>query len=78
MIFAKSLVVSLLVYGGTAIADQEPYSNSPVACLPIPVTLKSPDYVFEMRFMGLAMQPFANNLDYAAQALPSTLQLLST
>ncbi len=72
LIFAKVLsLVSFLAYGGTAVAYQLPSPKSPVTCPPpIPVTLSSPDYVFETSFMGLAMQPFANNLDYAAEALP--------
>jgi hypothetical protein len=34
------------------------------------VTLGSPDYTFEVDFTGLALQAFANNLDYAAEASP--------
>ncbi len=37
---------------------------------PIFVTLTSPDYSFEAMFSGLALQGFANNCDYAAEALP--------
>jgi hypothetical protein len=34
------------------------------------VTLMSPNYTFEVSFSALVLQPFANNLDYSAEALP--------
>lgn len=34
------------------------------------VTLMHPNYMFEVSFTGLALQPFANNTDYAAEAIP--------
>jgi len=34
------------------------------------VFLESPDYCFEASFTGLGLQPLANNLDYAAEAVP--------
>lgn len=36
----------------------------------MPVTVQSPDYTFAVNFRGQALQPYANNLDYAAEALP--------
>lgn len=37
---------------------------------PISVTVGSPVYTFDMYFNALFLQPLANNLDYAAEALP--------
>lgn len=35
-----------------------------------PVLVNSPDFTYDIRFAGLALVPYANNSDYAAEALP--------
>ncbi len=59
----KTCVIAFLV-AGTVVAEQENQN------LPVPVTTINPSYTLEARFEALWMQPFANNLDYGAEALP--------
>lgn len=50
--------------------DAHPTNGVQRMTAPMPVTLTCPEYCFEMNFAGLALQPYANNLDYASEALP--------
>jgi hypothetical protein len=53
----KPIVFSLLAT--LSLAAQDPIHPS-----------ATPDFTYEMNLTGLALQPFANNLDYAAEAVP--------
>jgi hypothetical protein len=59
-------LASVLAYSGSLIA-QDAQQNPPP---PPAVVLATPDYKFEASFKALILQPFANNVDYAAEALP--------
>lgn len=69
--FSKTAFFTFLIgYASSIVAQNEPRAKKQPPSPVIPVTLSSPSYTFEMYFSGLALQPFANNLDYAAEALP--------
>ena len=63
----SAIVSSLLTCSASVAADQMQDQPMPA---PTPVTLGGPDYCFEVNFKGMALQAFANNLDYAAEAVP--------
>ena len=63
----SAIVSSFLACSGSVAADQMQDQAMP---MPTPVTLGGPDYCFEVNFKGMALQAFANNLDYAAEAIP--------
>jgi len=62
-----ALLSSLTAYTASVAADQVQDQQPPAARA---VTLGGPDYCFEVSFKAMALQAFANNLDYAAEAIP--------
>lgn len=60
-----ALLVCASIFGLDASETEKPM-------MPPAVTLQEPSYLIVSSFSGLAMQPFANNLDFAAEALPFT------
>lgn len=66
--------ISLFALSLVSIFAQQPKDyqappKPPVASMPV-VTLDNPNYVFGANFSALIMQPYANNLDFAAEAVP--------
>lgn len=59
--------VSSALFADGSAAMQEMPQTAPASSA---VMLASPNYQFGISFKALIMQPFANNLDYAAEALP--------
>lgn len=69
--FSKLLVITSLIAGSASLAALEANPGSmKMPPAPLPVQVENPGYTFGMHFVGLAMQPYANNLDYGAEALP--------
>ncbi|MCX6991452.1 MAG: Lpg1974 family pore-forming outer membrane protein [Chlamydiae bacterium] len=63
----SAILSSLLACSASVAADQMQAQPTP---MPTPVTLGGPDYCFEVSFKAMALQAFANNLDYGAEAIP--------
>jgi hypothetical protein len=71
MNFSKLVVLtSLIAFGGSAMADAPAQTQTQTPPPPVPVVLGNPNYTFEASFTALIMQPYANNLDYGAEAIP--------
>lgn len=76
--FASAACAAMLLYTGSAVSvppnlggDQRYQWVPPQRTRDAqPVTVQAPPYIFEMYFTALILQPFADNLDFAAQALP--------
>lgn len=64
------VLTACLAVSGSLNAVEKSRSDAQTTVSPLAVTLANPKYTFETSFSGLALQPFANNLDYAAEALP--------
>lgn len=62
------IVAATSLLACTGFADRKEVKTDPMA--PMPVTVASPGYLVETSFTALILQPYANNLDYAAEALP--------
>jgi len=67
MKFSSSLLAAMLV---TCSAWADTHEQMPPQFKPYEVVLESPKNDISVRFDALVMQPYANNLDYAAEALP--------
>ncbi|MCF7852671.1 MAG: hypothetical protein K9M07_05480 [Simkaniaceae bacterium] len=64
-------LASVMLCTGTIFsAFNEPEQIPPAQKTPPLVTLADRSYTFESHFFGLILQPYANNLDYGAVALP--------
>lgn len=67
-------LTSLIACTGPLMAAQKKQivnpCNTDLPLNPPHVTLGCPNYIFNAHFTGQALQAFANNLDYAAEALP--------
>ncbi|MBS0652516.1 MAG: hypothetical protein JSR39_03205 [Verrucomicrobia bacterium] len=67
---ALAFLASFIVYSGSAIADAPAEKPTQTPPSPVPVVLGNPKYTVEVNFTALILQPYANNLDYAAEAIP--------
>lgn len=69
-VFLLSSCVALSMFAAEKGQSDVQQPKAKPAYPPFAVVLAKPKCVFETSFTGLALQPFANNLDYAAEALP--------
>jgi hypothetical protein len=68
---SKTILITSVLSCASVLVAAEKTSKKPEAAPPPPlVTLGNSNYHFEASFTALVMQPYANNLDYAAEALP--------